>query len=398
MDFLFGEGQNGLRILLAIFVVLALIGLLGWLVRRFGSERLGAASTRSRQPRLAVIDAATVDGRRRLLLIRRDNVEHLLMIGGPTDIVVEPNIVRAAAARETAPLRAPGMADAMPRPATPNEGIAWPPQPDTASAPSPSPRPQRQPSVTVEPALRQAEAEPLSPPPLRPQRQRPVTEEPAVRQAEAEPLSPPPLRPQRQRPVAEEPVLRQAETETLSPPLLRPQRQRPVTEEPALRQAETETLSPPPRGLREREAAREPPPLRAPPQPPSASPGAPFAAAAEHNLTDMAQRLEAALRRSPKPDAMAEPRMEAQPEPRSRTPSPAAIPPVPPGPEPPQEATLQRDPTLTPAVAAETGLVRNETKPRESNGLGPKTSAYDSLEQEMARLMGWRESDVDKSR
>src|SRR6516162_7004199 len=134
MDFLFGEGQNGLRILLAIFVVLALIGLLGWLVRRFGSERLGTASTRSRQPRLAVIDAATVDGRRRLLLIRRDNVEHLLMIGGPTDIVIEP------AARDTAPLRAPGIAEAIPRPATPSEGIAArSPQHDTA----PSPRPHR---------------------------------------------------------------------------------------------------------------------------------------------------------------------------------------------------------------------------------------------------------------
>ena len=42
-----------------------------------------------------MIDAAAVDGRRRLVLVRRDNIEHLLMIGGPTDIVVEPNIVRA---------------------------------------------------------------------------------------------------------------------------------------------------------------------------------------------------------------------------------------------------------------------------------------------------------------
>ena len=50
---------------------------------------------RGRMPRLAVIDAAAVDGRRRLVLVRRDNIEHLLMIGGPTDIVVEPNIVRA---------------------------------------------------------------------------------------------------------------------------------------------------------------------------------------------------------------------------------------------------------------------------------------------------------------
>src|SRR3954468_16888243 len=98
LDFLFGEGQYGLRFLFAFVVVLGLIGLTAWLVRRFGSERLGAATTRGRQPRLAVIDAASVDGRRRLVLIRRDNTEHLLMIGGPTDVVVETNIVRASGA------------------------------------------------------------------------------------------------------------------------------------------------------------------------------------------------------------------------------------------------------------------------------------------------------------
>ena len=95
MEFLFGEGQLG--IVVAVFLVMALIGVLAWLVRRFRSERTGAASTRARQPRLGVIDTAAVDGRRRLVLIRRDNVEHLLMIGGSTDIVVEPNIVRAQA-------------------------------------------------------------------------------------------------------------------------------------------------------------------------------------------------------------------------------------------------------------------------------------------------------------
>ena len=99
MEFLFGEGQFGLRILLAVFLALALIGVLAWLVRRFRSERTGAASRRARQPRLAVIDAAVVDGRRRLVIIRRDNVEHLLMIGGRADIVVEPR--RPAARRSS---------------------------------------------------------------------------------------------------------------------------------------------------------------------------------------------------------------------------------------------------------------------------------------------------------
>jgi len=81
--------------LFAFIAVLALIGVAAWLVRRFGANRLGANTSRGRMPRLAVIDAAAVDGRRRLVLVRRDNVEHLLMIGGPSDIVVEPNIVRA---------------------------------------------------------------------------------------------------------------------------------------------------------------------------------------------------------------------------------------------------------------------------------------------------------------
>ena len=46
--------------------------------------------------RMALTDAVKVDERRHLILVRRDNVEHLLMIGGPADILIEPNVVRAA--------------------------------------------------------------------------------------------------------------------------------------------------------------------------------------------------------------------------------------------------------------------------------------------------------------
>ena len=49
---------------------------------------------RGRLPRLGVSDYASVDSRRRLVLVRRDNVEHLVMIGGPTDVVVEANITK----------------------------------------------------------------------------------------------------------------------------------------------------------------------------------------------------------------------------------------------------------------------------------------------------------------
>jgi len=66
MEFLFGEEQEQCGLVMGFFRSL---------VRGFGSKRLAAN-------RLAVVDAAAVDGRRRLVLIRRDNVEHLLMIGG----------------------------------------------------------------------------------------------------------------------------------------------------------------------------------------------------------------------------------------------------------------------------------------------------------------------------
>lgn len=52
--------------------------------------------------RLQVVDQASVDGRRRLILIRRDDVEHLIMTGGPIDIVVETGILGASAAAPAA--------------------------------------------------------------------------------------------------------------------------------------------------------------------------------------------------------------------------------------------------------------------------------------------------------
>ncbi|MBX9840825.1 MAG: flagellar biosynthetic protein FliO, partial [Xanthobacteraceae bacterium] len=132
MNSLFGvDLPTPVNFVIAFVVVLLLIGAATWLVRRFGATRLDPAA-RSRQPRLAVVDAAAVDGRRKLVIIRRDNIEHLLMIGGPTDVVVETNIVRAAVAgRDTAAGR---NGHALPEPA-PAAGLA--PWPDPTPAPPP---------------------------------------------------------------------------------------------------------------------------------------------------------------------------------------------------------------------------------------------------------------------
>jgi len=46
-----------------------------------------------------VIEQASVDARRRLVLIRRDGVEHLIMTGGPVDVVIETGIQAPQAER-----------------------------------------------------------------------------------------------------------------------------------------------------------------------------------------------------------------------------------------------------------------------------------------------------------
>ena len=134
LEALFGADMPlAVRFFLAFLIVLGLIGATAWAVRRFGAGRPGGAGTRGRQPRLAVVDYASVDSRRRLILVRRDNIEHLVLIGGPTDVVVEVNIVRAAAAtREATLTRPPPAAETLPRaPPLPENGNgSWPLEPD----------------------------------------------------------------------------------------------------------------------------------------------------------------------------------------------------------------------------------------------------------------------------
>ncbi len=79
------------RFILALVFVLALIGLLTWLVRRFGLA--GRTPTIGRHGRrLDVIEVAALDSRRRLVLVRRDRTEHLVLLGINADIVVERGI------------------------------------------------------------------------------------------------------------------------------------------------------------------------------------------------------------------------------------------------------------------------------------------------------------------
>jgi flagellar protein FliO/FliZ len=127
---------------LAGLVVLAI------LYRFVFANRLRVPGGRTRQPRLGLVDAFSLDGQRQLVLVRRDNVEHLIMIGGPNDVLVEGQINRAlAAARENnmggaaqskpaPPRRADPPPAAPPAPAPPVPAAA----PPAAKAPSSAPQ------------------------------------------------------------------------------------------------------------------------------------------------------------------------------------------------------------------------------------------------------------------
>jgi hypothetical protein len=276
----------------AFVVVLALIGAAAWLVRRFAGNRLGANANRGRMPRLAVIDAAAVDGRRRLVLVRRDNVEHLLMIGGPTDIVVEPNIVRAMPARDQAPPRpSVGAAELPPRLALPDVGNwsdsdAAPDHPEPAM-PEPPPRPNR-PSFADEvrrpaPALSERRSDPLAGFTPEPMSRTDIREPaPARAAARSEPIIPRPSRPT-EPPKA--PPVRAPERAAAPPPPPSPspalsaaQRLEAALRRPAGDASEQRVGAPP--------VQPEPPPNRPAPRAEAAAPVAPPAKGGFENLED----------------------------------------------------------------------------------------------------------------
>ncbi|GHD61007.1 hypothetical protein GCM10017083_47810 [Thalassobaculum fulvum] len=76
------------RTVFALLFVLGLIGLLYVLARQYGSQRLGLGRM-GPGGRLAVVEARSLGARHRLVLVRRDDVEHLLLIGPDRDTVVE---------------------------------------------------------------------------------------------------------------------------------------------------------------------------------------------------------------------------------------------------------------------------------------------------------------------
>lgn len=138
-----GSGNAFLTTAFALGAVIVAILLVLWLLKLVfrASSNVG----RGRNKRLAVVDSLALDPKRQLLIIRRDNVEHLILTGGPQDVVVEAGIaveeaapaqptrrpIPMVAARKPAP--APAQARAPSQPVAP---VVQPTPPPAAPEPA----------------------------------------------------------------------------------------------------------------------------------------------------------------------------------------------------------------------------------------------------------------------
>jgi flagellar protein FliO/FliZ len=98
MSALSGLSENKALLIGAAAIALFVAALLVLLVFRLAfGRRLRMSGGRGRQLRLGIVDAFDLDRQRQLVIVRRDNIEHLIMIGGPNDVLIEAEIVRAEA-------------------------------------------------------------------------------------------------------------------------------------------------------------------------------------------------------------------------------------------------------------------------------------------------------------
>ena len=97
MDF-----TNYFKFFFVLVFVLSLVGLMAWLGRRLGGFP-GIPIRKGNARRLQAVERLSLDARRREILVRRDDVEHLIVLGPNSETVVETGIPARASGREPGP-------------------------------------------------------------------------------------------------------------------------------------------------------------------------------------------------------------------------------------------------------------------------------------------------------
>lgn len=332
-------GPDGSKIVIWLMVGLGIaiaIALLIWLLMKmFGRNlNMNGGGGRGQPQRLGITGAFNVDRKgRKLVIVRRDNVEHLILIGGPNDVLVESSIVRAQATRPQ-PVRGE-TAETFEIP------VAVPPAPPVLApmvpVPPPAPAPVQVKPAAPSPVIAVAPPMPVSPPqpapaPL-PQRRDPLVETPPVAAIAPEPV--------RSAPPAPPPA-------AIEPPAM------PAPDLHALRQPDEPIAEAPVKAARP--------------------------ASADPRLSDMARRLQSVLQKpltpvqkpAPAPDAATAAETIPIPLPSARKPEA-------PTPAEPKAAEAPKSPKPAP-------VPQGNALPPDTNK--PQPASIDSLEEEMARLLG----------
>jgi flagellar protein FliO/FliZ len=77
-----------LKITMTLAGILGCIGILAWGFKKFGGQFSEQFMNPPRK-RLEIIDSLVLDPKRRVVLIRKDNREHLILVGGTQVMVVD---------------------------------------------------------------------------------------------------------------------------------------------------------------------------------------------------------------------------------------------------------------------------------------------------------------------
>lgn len=80
------------QFLFALLFVLGLIGLFAVALKRLSMTGLTGLRSGKGLRRLSIVETVIVDGKRRMVLVRRDDREHLLLLGQNNDLVIESDI------------------------------------------------------------------------------------------------------------------------------------------------------------------------------------------------------------------------------------------------------------------------------------------------------------------
>jgi flagellar protein FliO/FliZ len=87
------------RFVASLAFIIGLIGLCAYAAKRMGLATGNISATGS-QKRLSIVEVKVIDAKHRLVLMRRDNREHLVLLGGEQDLLIESGIEAPEATEE----------------------------------------------------------------------------------------------------------------------------------------------------------------------------------------------------------------------------------------------------------------------------------------------------------